>query len=298
MLNHAFLMMVHKSPELFGRIVRRLAQSNHFFFVHIDKKTAHFDSYKEAVRDVANVVFIERMSVHHAGVSLIQCELALYRASIAYPAQMDYFHLISGQDYPTRSNEQFDAYFEKHCGKSFAALEDEEYHAECMKLKYPLRTDVFHPNGRSIFERAFNRLTEKIQFKLHIRRSYTDIWGGWEWRSLHRSCLKSFLQYIDDNPQFIRRFNYTACGDELYFNTYAHKFGDRLKIDGTKPLRYVSWRPPYERSDTYRPYVMDERDFPYIMEEENFFCRKIDLPVSAKLLELIDEHRGDNIKFG
>lgn len=114
---------------------------------------------------------------------------------------------------------------------------------------------------------------------------------------MHRSCLGNFLHYINENPQFIRRFNYTACGDELYFNTYAHQFSDSLNIDGTRPLRYVSWRPPYERQDKYRPYVMDERDFPYIMEGENFFCRKIDLPGSAKLLDMIDEHRGEEINF-
>lgn len=170
--------MVHKSPELFGRIVHRLAQSNHYFFVHIDKKTLGYDVFLAAVKDVANVIFIDRMSVYHAGVSQIYCELALYRVAMGFPIQMDYFHLISGQDYPTRTNAQFDAYFEKHCGKSFAAMENEEYHAECMKLKYPLRTDVYHPNGRSFFERAFNKLTEKLQLKLRVRCSYRDIWGG------------------------------------------------------------------------------------------------------------------------
>lgn len=38
MKNHAFIFQVHKSPELFGRIVRVLAKENHYFFVNVDKK--------------------------------------------------------------------------------------------------------------------------------------------------------------------------------------------------------------------------------------------------------------------
>lgn len=53
------------------------------------------------------------MSVYHGSVTQIYCELALYKAAIKAPIKMDYFHLISGQDYPLRSNEQFDDFIEK-----------------------------------------------------------------------------------------------------------------------------------------------------------------------------------------
>lgn len=180
MLQHAFLMMVHKRPELFSRIVHVLAAPNHYFFVHVDKKTTDFDRYAELVKDVPNVVFTKRMSVFHGGVSQIYCELLLYKAAQSALPKMDYFHLISGQDYPLRSNEQFDSFFEQHNGTSFAGVEDQDYHDECMKKKYPLRTDVYYPNGRSILARLFIKLTPTIQLKLHIRRCYTGIWGGVE----------------------------------------------------------------------------------------------------------------------
>ena len=51
----------------------------------------------------------ENMEVAHGGYSQIDCTLRLLRK--AYDAGMDYFHLISGQDYPCRSNEEFDAFF-------------------------------------------------------------------------------------------------------------------------------------------------------------------------------------------
>ena len=38
MLNHAFLIIAHDSPELLRRIIDNLRAPNHFFFVHLDKK--------------------------------------------------------------------------------------------------------------------------------------------------------------------------------------------------------------------------------------------------------------------
>ena len=163
MLQHAFLMMVHKSPELFSRIVHILAAPNHYFFVHIDKKTKDYEQYKEAVKDVTNVIFTERISVFHGGVSQIYCELLLYKAALSAMPRMDYFHLISGQDYPLRTNKQFDDFFELNNEKSFAAIEEQDYHELCMKSKYPLRVNVYHPNGNSLIGKILRRLTLKLQ---------------------------------------------------------------------------------------------------------------------------------------
>ena len=40
MLNHAFLIETHDSPELLQRIVDRLNTPNHFFFIHLDGKSS------------------------------------------------------------------------------------------------------------------------------------------------------------------------------------------------------------------------------------------------------------------
>lgn len=70
-----------------------------------------------------------------------------------------------------------------------------------------------------------------------------------------------------------------------------------MKIDGRKPLRYVSWNPTHPVTEKYRPYTLDERDYPYIINSQAFFCRKVDLPKSNRLLDLIDEQRGNAFDF-
>ena len=39
MMNHAFLITAHKYPEQLGEIVGILDAPNHYFFIHIDKKS-------------------------------------------------------------------------------------------------------------------------------------------------------------------------------------------------------------------------------------------------------------------
>ncbi len=297
MLQHAFLMMVHKSPELFGRIVHILAKENHHFFIHIDKKVSNFLDYKTIVDDVDNVTFIPRMSVYHGSVTQIYCELALYKAAIKAPIKMDYFHLISGQDYPLRSNEQFDDFIEKNKGKSFGMIDSKEYRDECMKFKYPSRTDAYHPNANGIFLRLLRKLTLKLQVKYSLRKKIPNTWGGWNWRSIYRPVVLYLLDYIDKNPSFLKRYNHTACCDELYYTTIIHPVQSQLNIDGRSPLRYVSWEPTHPVDSKHRPYNLDERDYPFIINSQAFFCRKVDLPISEKLLDMIDKQRGSSFDF-
>lgn len=70
-----------------------------------------------------------------------------------------------------------------------------------------------------------------------------------------------------------------------------------MKIDGTLPLRYVSWKPTHPVEDKYRPYTLDERDFPFIIKSQAFFVRKVDIPQSQKLLDMIDKQRGKIFLF-
>ena len=46
-----------------------------------------------------------------------------------------------------------------------------------------------------------------------------------------------------------------------------------------------------------RPYILNEEDFLDIINSQAFFCRKVDLQESKKLLDLIDQNRNAKIDF-
>ena len=121
--------------------------------------------------------------------------------------------------------------------------------------------------------------------------------GGWQWKFVTRDIAEYVLDYVAKNPCFVKRFNHTMCCDEIFFPTIFHGKTDQFHIQAITPLRYVSWEPNHEVADDYRPYTLDERDFSYIIGKQAFFCRKVDLPQSGKLLDLIDQHRNGPFDF-
>lgn len=48
MKNHAFIIPVHKQPELLGRIIKNLDKENHHFFIHVSGQVKNYDSFVKA----------------------------------------------------------------------------------------------------------------------------------------------------------------------------------------------------------------------------------------------------------
>lgn len=135
--------------------------------------------------------------------------------------------------------------------------------------------------------------------KICKRPMVTQLWGGWQWFSWNLDTLSYILQYIENNPLFLSRFNHTSCADELFFISIVHGKEALLHINGREPLRYVSWRPKRRSvvTEKHRPYILNEEDYEDVINSRAFFCRKIDIRESAKLLDMIDEQRDNSFDF-
>lgn len=182
MKNHAFIFQVHKSPELFGRIVCVLAKENHYFFVNVDKKTKNYHDFLIETKGIPNVHFLnKRISVHHGGISQVDATLALVKAAMDSGIKFDFIHSMSGQDYPLRSNEQFDEFFEQ-TEKSFMNFESQSYHDDCMRSrKYQKRINLWHFNNNHKIYAKLYRKSHLIDIvsKLIPRQNIDKIlWGG------------------------------------------------------------------------------------------------------------------------
>lgn len=70
---------------------------------------------------------------------------------------------------------------------------------------------------------------------------------------------------------------------------------ESINLDIRNPLRYVSWFPKHRKTDVgaYFPYILNVEDFEDIHKSAAFFCRKVELPESAALLDMIDENRNN-----
>lgn len=294
MKKHAFLILAHKSPNLVRRIMKVLESDNHYFFLHVDKKTPNIKDFEDAVRDVKNATVLEhRISVFHAGISTTEAELALFEAIRKSKIDFDYLHLISGQDYPLRSNAQFDDFFE-HSNKSYVYIDDKALRANMAK-SYDRSANEYHFNDTN---KKYVQIYEKLHLGLLLRPFYhrkpiEGYVGGWQWFSWNKELFNFIIKYLQAHPNYLQRFNHTASPDEHIFVTLINNHLDELNVATEDPLRYISWHPHRPVTDSYRPYILEEADYPYIINSRAFFCRKIDEKLSASLLDKIDAQRGE-----
>lgn len=283
-MNHAFLMMVHDEPELALRIINRLAAPNHFIFLHIDRKIPK-DYFNFSLNGLTILPDDSRVRVSWGGFSQVEAEFQLMNAALNCGINIDYFHLISGHDYPIASNHLFDEFFEKNNGKSFLYYDKEEEAILWRKKKYPGRVCRYHLNDVNIKPKLLKRILSKM-LSIKKRPYIENLYAGWQWWSFNKMVISWLFSHRQDYSSMTKRFHYTACSDELYFQTILHPFVDELNIETTTSLRYIDWHP--KRPAKTLPLVLESCDYDEIVQSGMLFCRKVTLSKSIELLNKLD----------
>lgn len=295
MLKHGFLIIAHTHLVQLGQIIEVLSSPNHYFFINIDLKNVNGIKYMQKYANQRNVYFItgkERMEVSHGGYSMVECTLKLLHK--AQEKGMDYYHLMSGQDFPCRSNNEFDDFFAKNEGYSYMLMDSDKFRRESMVRKYPSRIkpwyfyDIKHRDVSLVnfVARGLNFVSRRFEW----RKDIPNLWGAWQWFSWHKTVTDYVLKEELNNQSFFRRFQHTSCSDELIFATLLHDHRDQLKIISNNSLRYINWKKFVEgRKKKNSPLILNEDEYDDIVESGVFFCRKVDPIISRKLLSLLEE---------
>lgn len=281
-MNHAFLILAHDSPDLLQRLVDRIQADNHYVFIHLDKKS---NDPKVNIKWGGYISDKKRINVNWGGFSMIRAEILLLKEALKSPIHFDYFHLISGHDYPCVNKKVFDSYFEE-CpkGRSFMHYDTDSQHIEWKeKISNRINKWHFHDHKNNLLIcRAYRSFLLR-----YVKRKYQgELYAGWNWFSWHRSLAEWVLEFKKWHPLFFRRFHDTDCSDEVLFHTLLYSHIDELNIDRNNSLRYIDWYP--DRPADSLPLILDERDYDSIKESGCLFCRKVFLEKSSCLLDLLD----------
>ncbi len=110
MMLHAILVETHANSDLLEKVIRKMTGENHYFFVHVDRKTK---KYQDFLKLASHHVFFtdKRYNVRWGSVDQIYATLELINKARSIGIEFDYYHLISGQDYPVHSPQYFDDFF-------------------------------------------------------------------------------------------------------------------------------------------------------------------------------------------
>src|SRR5262245_43589610 len=282
----AYIISAYKYPLQLLRLIQRLSTSSSSFFVHVDKKTDQriFDDIVAGLRQHANVHFIRRHQCEWGGFGHVAATLKGIAEISKTGTSVDYVILLTGQDYPIKSNDHIYRFFEENNGKLFLEFFSlptnhwrnrgfvggmeriEAWHLRVFNLHF------YFPPGRT------------FPIKRHFPKGFRPFGGSSYW-CLSTQCIEYIHDVTTQNRAFVDFFKYVDVPDEIFFQTIIlnSRFNEMVVNDN---LRYIEWEDDLHAGS---PAILRKSDFAKLASSSKLFARKFDMSLDGEVLDLIDE---------
>jgi hypothetical protein len=291
----AYLVLAHRYPDQLLRLIDRLDTSSATFLLHIDKKEGETYTYlKEKLGNRGNVHFLKRYTCYWAGFGIVQATFQGIKEAVEKKIDFDYLALLSGQDYPIKTNHYINQFLEDHEGKSFIHHNALPYHQwnnqnggwdriqrwhfikQNQHRIFPLRNRFRSiPVIRSLWNKADDIGLFKRKFPSGMKP-----YGGAQFWCLHKTHAKYMYDFVQANPSYFRFFRYVFVPDEILFQTIMANSGYKDQIV-SDTLTFLEWHRPGA--------VLVTADMQNIKSTYYLFARKFDDTIDPEICNLIDQ---------
>jgi|ERR1017187_2504872 hypothetical protein len=291
MVRIAYIISAYQKPALLARLVRRLDSPQDWFFIHYDLRSPEqeFHQLVEAFKDKPNVKLLPRHKCRWGDFGHVLVSLKGIEEIARLGFACEYAIVLTGQDYPIKSNEMIRRRLKTGAGRSFMEatawpiLNWENGRAIRRIQNYHLHLP-FPRWSRSLGWPA-SRQNIPIPMRRKIPGGLHPHFGSSYWY-LHRRCLEYIHDYVRQNPEYVRFFYRVLIPDECFFQTLLMNSAMAGDIE-KRTLTYVDWRPPW-------PGILTVHDLPRLLASDSLFARKFDVKVDSEVLDKLDSTDGDN----
>jgi hypothetical protein len=290
-MEKAYMIMAHKDPKQLHRLVARLNDGRSEFFIHIDKKV-EINPF-EILTSFGEVVhFIERFDASWGGLGTIKPFLAGMKAIQKAKKKFDRILLLSGQDYPIKSNADIDNFFKNARHSVFV-----NHFPIPNYKKWPgsdrggwYRVDKYYFGQKWYHFMASKSLNFASTYLPFFKRKLPDgmkPYTGQTWWNLDMYALNYILDYHEKHPEYIAFHKNTFVADELFVQMILMNSQDDrlLKSIENSEKRLSIW----DKADSPHPNILRKTDLQAILTSTDLFARKFDENVDSEILDLIDE---------
>ena len=291
----AYIVSAYRLPELLVRLVKRIDAPGTCTFIHVDAKSPDgvYRAMTEPLSGRPNVRFLPRHTCHWGDFGHVRATLKGLRVLIASNRPFDYVVLLTGQDYPLKTNEQIAATLGEAADKVFMRYMPIPNQHWTNGGAYRFENRYFRVAGRAYaFPGApfgstrLNRIWWRVALALGLYRTFPrglTPYGGSSYWMLPADCARYVDEYTRDHPELVRFFHHVRIPDEIYFHTIVmnSRFRDRVDPDD---LRYVDW----DRGGD-NPGVLTGADLPKLVASRALYARKFDPAVDPAVLDRIDD---------
>lgn len=313
----AILILCHKNVSQIKRLVNALDYSKYDLFIHIDKKSSISET---SFANLKNIKFVtKQISCYLNTFSVVESTLLLMREAYKINEYM-YYILLSGQDYPIKSNDCIYNYLKDNYPTEYIDITTVKENTWCSFWgKYNFcqkpRQFLFDLIGPKYY---FSKLGSVLRIPIKlidylstfitgspkslIKQEGLIYAAGSHFFMLTDNCIESILNM--SNNKLTSIFNYAQTPEESYFQTcFTSSYLEKVH----NPKKYVfDDNPLVDRMDRrstkrlifdYRdgvssghPFNFREKDFYLITKAQALFARKFDIDEDWKILDMIDDH--------
>ena len=307
----SYLILAHKNPSQFHRMVKKLDAENVYFFVHIDK-TVDNAPFKQAFIHSKNIFFVEdaeRMVTPWSSIGICKVTLLLLNEVIKKFTSNTYCILLSGQDYPLNNNEYIYNFYQSNYGNNYIVVEDikdiwPEWANRFERYNFHLPNKRLNRGIFPIFDSRFLTLRnfKHIFYVLknfglkttlntlgkpkRIHPDYLAPKGGDTWWALPIETVTEIINYLKEHPDLLDYHTYTHVPDETLFASIVNNLKEQEQIKTTNT--YTNWL----RNDVELPVTFKENDFEELKQaSKNYlFARKFDVAQDSAILNKLDQY--------
>lgn len=297
MVKIVYIILAHQNASQVVRLYQRLRHPDASFVFHLDKKAppAFVNQIRAALEKQAGCHFCRREVAHWGTFSLVQASLSGIETIFQKQLPHDYAILLSGQDYPIKTNAYIQRYLAGLDGNSviesipYADLPDDDKrrfdHVHWRWNKFHFQWPYLEGDGvRSLI----NQWVMKMAFPSQRVVPTNQIFKGSAWWALSAGAI-SYLHTSLDSAcarRFIQAHKRVSIPEESFYQTWLQRspLADQLIND---EVHYIKW------DEGSHPLPLSSKDLPAMRQSTKLFARKFDQRVDGQLLAQIDQMLDD-----
>lgn len=253
------------------------------------------EKYKQ-ILNKNKIHYTSEIYVNWGSWSIGAATVLLMKEALKNP-QIDYIHVISGQDWFTDKPQNIYDRFKndnKIYMTYFKATEIKKAGEPIIWWqKYYFNYDKI--NRRSMFGKFYHRGLLLIQTLFRVNKLKKlgidlEIYSGENWVDMPRDAVEYCINYLDSHPNLLKMLQTGCFSDEFWMQTIlcnSLKFRQRIVKNHH---RYIKWQ---KQHDSY-PAILDMSDFDNIINGDYIFARKFDTKYSKKLISNLNNKYKNN----
>ena len=313
-----YIILAYKLPEQMARMIRRLYDGDQtFFYIHVDKS---FDivPFQQACEGIPNLFFLtgdSRVHSYWGDYGTVQATLNAMKR-IVEDGRRGMIILLSGQDYPIRSNAEINAFLETHSDCDFSlhfelpsSTRWAQTNAGMNRLRH-YRVSLHRP-GRALQSVEIRPLDfspanlkqcillmlfrpllafRAMQFLLTPRKlpSCLKYYGGETWWAMRVTSAATILDFLSAHPEVPACFRYVDIPEEILFASLLKTLPESRQNVQNSPLRLICWNQVDSSSPLLFTMEHKEKIQAARQKKDLLFARKFDQSREGALLDWLD----------